>query len=492
MRVNNVKTVAEAKGLLVLPFEAGKKVSKELKKFDTLLGFSLEAEIKRRGFHSKAGSTLLIHTPQLKKIVGLLVLAWDKKPQDTYEACSQYRKLGAVAAKDAARLHTTNVAIQATGLELQKEDFATALLEGFALAQYKFNRYKSGNRKPKAALTLQLISSKPQVKAQTIARARVLVEATCVGRDLINIPAADCNPAFLADFARSVARKGKLKFQLFDHKKLKKMGANALLAVGRASAVPPRLAKITYKPKGRSRKVISLVGKGITFDTGGLCIKTYAGMTTMKCDMGGAAAVIAAMQALAILKPSVEVRAYIPIAENMIDGTAMRPGDVLRAMNGKTIEMLNTDAEGRLILADALTLASRDKADVIVDLATLTGAAVVALGNDYAALYSKDEKLSSVIMAAGAVTGERFWPMPLAAEYESQIGSSVADIRNIGGSYGGSITAALFLQHFVKDARWAHLDIAGPAFTEGSSDFISKGGVGFAVRTMVRMVEDLQ
>jgi leucyl aminopeptidase len=283
-----------------------------------------------------------------------------------------------------------------------------------------------------------------------------------------------------------------MQVQVFDKARLAKMKAGALLSVAQGSQTPPYLIKMTYKPTGRTkRKVISLVGKGVTFDSGGLSIKSGAGMMDMKCDMSGAATVIAAMQAIAAVKPSCEVRAYIPATENMINGRATRPGDVVKASNGKSIEILNTDAEGRLILADALCLAEKDGCDQIIDLATLTGACLVALGKDYAGLYSTSEKMVKGLSEAAAHAGERVWHMPLADEYRSLIKSSVADIKNIGGPHGGSITAALFLQEFVENTDWAHLDIAGPAFTASASDYISKGGVGFGVGTLVRYVQSI-
>jgi len=288
--------------------------------------------------------------------------------------------------------------------------------------------------------------------------------------------------------ARDIAKKGKLQLKILDRERLAKLGANALLAVSQGSSEPPYLMKLTYKPKGRSARVLSLVGKGITFDSGGLSIKTAAGMETMKCDMSGAAAVLATMQAIAILKPKFEVRAYVPTCENMINGKATRPGDVVKAMNGKTIEILNTDAEGRLILADAISLAVKEKCNHVIDLATLTGACVVALGPEYAGLFSNDHKLADKLVQCGELSGEAFWRMPLAPEYREFIKSPVADIKNTGGPWGGAITAALFLKEFVDDNSWAHLDIAGPAFSDSNKGYIKRGGVGFGVRTLLRYV----
>jgi leucyl aminopeptidase len=253
------------------------------------------------------------------------------------------------------------------------------------------------------------------------------------------------------------------------------------------------MIRMVLKPKKKASKVVSLVGKGVTFDSGGLSIKPAGSMEDMKMDMGGAAAVLGAMHALAVISPKVEVRGYIPTTENMINGKATRPGDVVRAMSGKSIEILNTDAEGRLILADALNLAEKDGSDIIVDLATLTGACMVALGNDYAGLFSDDDKLVDSLMKASALAGERLWRLPLAPEYKKLIESPIADIKNTGGRYGGAITGALFLQHFVSNpkTKWAHLDIAGPAYADGDAGHIRKGGVGFGVRTLINFVRGL-
>lgn len=248
------------------------------------------------------------------------------------------------------------------------------------------------------------------------------------------------------------------------------------------------MVRLRYEPRGSRGGRIALVGKGVTFDSGGYSIKTGSGMETMKRDMSGAAAVISAMRVIAAMKPKVKVDAYVALTENMINGQAMRPGDVIKSLSGKTIEVLNTDAEGRLILADALAFAEQEGASVIVDIATLTGACMAALGLEYAGLFSDDEKLVKALGAAAERSGERLWRLPLAPEYEDLIKSSVADIKNTGGAFGGAITAALFLKHFVKKARWAHLDIAGPSWSDKDKGYIKTGGVGFAVRTLVNFV----
>ncbi len=463
-----------------------------LKSLDTQSHGQLAKEVKYRKFEGKIGENLLLHSaarPGLRAV--LLHGITTKETPNSYETFSRYRKLGTTLQQTCDSLKIKSVQIAAEDLGLSDENFLRAFFEGFLLSAYDFDRYKSKKEekeKPYKGPEEMIFVSSRKISEKVLADTRLVCEATILARDLVNMPPVDCTPGYLVKKAQEVAKKSKLAIKVFDEKQLKSMGANTLLAVAKGSSEPPYLIRLTYKPSGRSGRVVSLVGKGITFDSGGLSIKTAGGMETMKCDMAGAAAVIATMQAIAALKPRYEVRGYIPTCENMINGRAARPGDVVRTMQGKTVEILNTDAEGRLILADALALAEKEKCDTIIDLATLTGACMVALGNDYAGLFSDDQKLVDKLIEAGSLCGERFWRLPLAPEYKELIKSSVADIKNTGGSYGGAITAALFLKEFVKTDKWAHLDIAGPAFSDGNKGFVKKGGVGFGVRTLVRFL----
>jgi leucyl aminopeptidase len=290
--------------------------------------------------------------------------------------------------------------------------------------------------------------------------------------------------------AKRIAKATALRISILDQSKLKQIKAGGILGVNAGSNEPPALVKIVYKPSGISKKTkkVALVGKGVMFDSGGYSLKPAAGMMTMKCDMAGAAAVLATMQAIAVLKPRIEVHCYLPIVENMVNSKALRPGDIIHLLGGKSVEVLNTDAEGRLILADALTLAVKDKPDIIIDLATLTGACAAALGSDYAGLFSNNDALAQGLIDAGQGAGENLWRLPLAKEYRKMLDSPVADLKNIGGSFGGAITAALFLKEFVGDLPWAHLDIAGPAFLEGASAVSPRGGSGFGVATLVNFI----
>ena len=455
--------------------------------YDLEADFGIIAQLRREDFKASAGSLASFRLRHKNKYVPVVCFGWEKK-KSSFEALYAYRELGNLIISQAKQYKVKSVALSGHNLNLQEISSLGALIEGALLGAYEFTNYKSGNKKEKFRLPKITILSNRRIKRSACEAANAIAQGTLHARDLVNMPPNDCTPSYLKRYAQGLAKRSRLKLQIFDRKKLQAMKAGSLLSVSKGTDEPPYLLKLTYRPKLKRPKVISIIGKGITFDTGGYSIKTGAGMMTMKCDMSGAAAVLGAIEAIAAMKPNCEVRAYIPTTENMINGSATRPGDIVRASNGKTIEILNTDAEGRLILADALVLAEKDKANAIIDLATLTGACVAALGDDYAGLFTDDEDLAKKLGSAAELSSERIWRLPLAPEYKDQIKSPVADIKNIGGGNGGAITAALFLKEFVKDTPWAHLDIAGPAFVGGDKSFIKKGGTGFGVRTLVNFV----
>jgi leucyl aminopeptidase len=314
-------------------------------------------------------------------------------------------------------------------------------------------------------------------------------EGAVLARDLINGPPSDVTPKVLADTARKIAKGKGIQLKVYDKKALKRMGAGGILGVNIGSSQEPFLIHLHYKPSGKPKKSIAIVGKGITFDSGGLSLKPAGSMETMKMDMSGAAAVLGVFSQLSRFKPNVEIHGIIPTTENMPGGKAYKPGDVLKALNGKTMEVLNTDAEGRLILADALSYAVRQKADEIVDMATLTGACVVALGSLVSGAMTNNPKLLERVKKSTLSTGESIWELPLVKEYREDIKSKVADIKNIGGGReAGTITAGLFLQEFVGDTPWVHLDIAGPAYLERefpALPYLSHGGTGLMVRSLL-------
>lgn len=368
--------------------------------------------------------------------------------------------------------------------ELDSAEARRALVEGIALSTYAFTTYKSDAKRAKLA-KVEVAGGAGARNQAALDQGAAVARGQMLARDLVNEPGGELTPPVFARRATAMAKERGLTVKVWDEAAIKKGKLGGLLGVNRGSTIPPRLVELTYTPSGKAKGFLALVGKGITFDAGGLSIKTGQGMMTMKCDMGGAAAVVGAMSVLADLDVACKVKAWVPMTDNMLGGDATRPGDVLRIRNGKTIEVLNTDAEGRLILADGLSLASEAKPDAIVDLATLTGACMVALGPKIAGLMSNDDGWAAQIEASSDATGEKVWRLPLPDEYRKHVDSTIADMKNIGIAHGGALTAGLILQEFVADGiPWAHLDIAGPAFTESDDAEIVKGGTGFGVRLL--------
>ncbi len=372
-------------------------------------------------------------------------------------------------------------------------DAGNAMTEAVLHASYRYAAYKKASERDVKEVVF-VVDAKDAVSfTKGVDRAKSVMTGVTLARDLVNAPPGDMHPEQLAQTARAIAKasKGCITAKILSQKDCEKLGMGAYLAVAKGSAFPPKFIHLTYTPAKASNKSVALVGKGITFDSGGLSLKPADAMMTMKCDMGGAAAVLGCFATMTAVAPKVTVHGIIAAAENMPSGTAYRPGDILRAANGKTIEVLNTDAEGRLTLADALDYAVKLDPDVIVDLATLTGACVVALGEEIAGVMSNDDETSIALLAAAERAGEKLWEMPLEPRYRSLVESDVADLRNIATSrYGGTLTAGLFLQEFVNDVPWAHMDIAGPAFAERPmASYIGKGGTGYGVRTLVEFVE---
>ena len=367
---------------------------------------------------------------------------------------------------------------------------AQAFVEGIDLGAYRYLDQKSAPEKAKLRKVTHVGSTSARIK-KAIERGTIVAEGVNFARDLVNEPGGSLTPPKFAQQAQRMARRVGLKARVMDEKAIVAARLGGLLGVNRGSKHPPRLVQLTYEPDSRPRGTLALVGKGITFDAGGLSIKTGAGMMTMKCDMGGAAAVLGAMAAIGQLAPPVRVVAYVPMTDNMLGDDATRPGDVLTIRNEKTVEVLNTDAEGRLILADALSLACEDEPDAIVDLATLTGACMVALGPGIAGLMGNHDEWLDQVAAAGDASAEKVWPLPLPDEYRKMLDSTVADVKNIGGPHGGALTAGLFLKEFVTDGTpWAHLDIAGPAFGDAETPLGPAGASGFGVRLLVSLAEN--
>ena len=403
-----------------------------------------------------------------------------------------WARIGGAAFAAAKRAQDVHVLAAVEGLAATPDDVA-ALALGMVLNSYAFDKYKTrkDNGKPApgaARVTIQC--SNPTAARRAFAAMQGLADGVILARDLVNEPANVLGTLEFAAKAKELEALG-VKVEILTEKEMRKLKMGALLGVAQGSIRPPRLVVMRWDGGKAKDKPAVFVGKGVVFDTGGISIKPAGGMEDMKGDMGGAAAVTGLMHALAARKAKANVVGLIGLVENMPDGNAQRPGDIVTSMSGQTIEVINTDAEGRLVLADALWYANeRFSPRVMVNLATLTGAIMVALGSDHAGLFSNDDALAEHLLAAGRDTGEKLWRMPLGAEYDKMIDSKNADMKNTGGRYAGSITAAQFLQRFVKDTPWAHLDIAGTAMGSPSSEISQSWASGFGVRLLDRLVRD--
>ncbi|MCU0266819.1 MAG: leucyl aminopeptidase [Actinomycetia bacterium] len=422
---------------------------------------------------------------------GLLVATGIGKRSRRYDAERLRRAAGAAARALPGRGKVVLALPAGTPEEVE------AVTQGALLGGYTFHRFRhmsAEKAKPgPGAFVVATESAADRPVKRALSHAQAVADAVAFARDLVNTPPSHLVPAHFADLAADAARRAGLAVTVLDEQALRKGGYGGILGVGQGSANPPRLVRIEYRHPKASRH-LALVGKGITFDTGGISIKPAQGMEAMKSDMGGAAAVVAAMTAIARVKPAVDVTGWAPMAENMPSGTAQRPSDVLTTYGGRTVEVLNTDAEGRLILADALVAAGAEDPDLVVDAATLTGAQVVALGARTSAVMSNDDAVRTKVHDAATRAGEAMWPMPLPEELRKGLDSAVADIANLDWArQGGMLSAGVFLAEFVKPGlRWAHLDIAGPAFNSGQPyGYTPKGGTGAAVRTFVQLAEDL-
>jgi leucyl aminopeptidase len=456
-------------------------------------GDAIRKNLEDEGFTGKEGQAAVAH-PQngfFAKRVVVLGLG----PKDSVEV-ETLRRVGGRLGRKAREIR-----MEEAGLEWPKAfgaEQAKAFVEGTILGSYQYNLYKTQMKETPKELQKLVLKVNPGALASlktAVKTAESYAAGAILARDLINGPPSDVTPQVLVDAARKIARSNKnIKLKVYTKKDLKRMGAGGLLGVNIGSAQEPFLIHLHYKPVGKPKKSVALVGKGITFDSGGLSLKPAGSMETMKMDMSGGAAVLGVFSQIAQFKPGVEVHGIVPTTENMPGGKAYKPGDVLKAMNGKTMEVLNTDAEGRLILADGLSYAVRQKPDEIIDLATLTGACVVALGSLISGALSNEPKLLAKFQAATEAEGERIWEMPLVKEYRDDIRSKVADIKNIGGGReAGTIIGGLFLQEFVGDTPWIHLDIAGPAYLEReypALPYLSYGGTGLMVRSLLTFLRN--
>jgi leucyl aminopeptidase len=469
----------------------GVELLKITQQVDSALGDLISEASISREFLGQLGELLTIHP--MGRLAAKRVVVVGLGPQEKLSSRVIQR-----ATATAAR-HVQSTGAQQIVLALDWEDTGIepaqavqAEVEGALLGLYTFRKYQSahlnGNGKGVKQVQLLVNDSTDTFMNAAVHRGIALAEATNFARDLVNEPPNVLTPNELANRASAMAKQFWLECEVLDRPEMDKLGMGGLLAVSKGSVEPPKFIILRYRGAPQSAdKGMALVGKGITFDSGGLSLKTAEGMMNMKTDMAGAAAVISTMQAIAALKPTINVTALVPTTENMPSGSSYHPGDILRFMNGKTIEIVNTDAEGRLALADALSYAVKEGLSPIIDVATLTGGISVALGPIMSGLFCNDAKLSDEIIAAGKLAGEKFWPMPLDEEYSELIASDIADIRQTGGRHASPVNAAKVLEHFVGDAKWAHLDIAGTAYIDGKRPFQEKGATGFAVRTLAEL-----
>ncbi len=478
----------EADAIVVNLFEGVEQPGGATAAVDKAFDGAISSLIGRGEIKGKFGEVGIVHTFG-KLPARIVAVAGLGKRQDfnvdkirgvAGEFCRSLRKLN--CHKIATILHGAGIG------DIELEASAEAIVEGALLGLYSFNKYK----KPEYADVEEMLivvreEDRIPILEPAVHKGKAIAEATKLARDMVNEPANYMTPTRMAEAAREIATKYNLEFKVLDSKDMEAMGMEALLGVAKGSSQPPQLITLSYKGDERSEKALGFLGKGITFDSGGISIKPSEGMGEMKDDMAGAAAVMAALGAIAQLKPQISVTAIIPATENLPSGTALKPGDVLKAMNGKTIEVISTDAEGRLILADALSYAQRLGLSPLIDLATLTGACRIALGTLYSGLFSNDQDLADKILRAAERTGERVWQMPMPDEYKEQNKSEIANVKNTGNRYGGAITAALFLAEFVDNTPWAHLDIAGTASSNKESGYTVKGATGVGVRTLVEL-----
>ena len=456
-----------------------------LSSLDQQVAGLLTTIISEEAFEAKAGTTAITRLgpdSPIKKI-GLVGLGSSAKMD-----LESLRKGAAIAAKLAKKANCTSLGLSFPVWNNGPSVTVQSLTEGIILALNQDHRFKSDPDKSKTELTdIHLLSFDGEDAA--IAKAKHVCEGVILARELVAAPPNVATPSKLAEIAANIATDHGLKLEVLERKDCEKLGMGAYLGVAQASDEPPKFIHLTYSPKGTPTRKLAIIGKGLTFDSGGLNLKpSGSGIEMMKIDMGGAAATLGAAKAIAQLKPEVEVHFISAATENMISGHAMRPGDILTASNGKTIEVNNTDAEGRLTLADALVFADQLGVDAMVDLATLTGACVVALGDDMGGLFSQDEDLTVAMAAASAHSGEKIWQMPMEEKYFEGLKSVVADMKNTGPRAGGSITAALFLKEFVKETPWAHIDLAGPVWTDKENGYNNPGATGYGVRLLVEWV----
>ncbi len=453
---------------------------------DKQLGGRLTRAIEREGFEGGLGSYRVIDTAGAIRAPFIALIGAGNSEHLTTQAM---HKIGAAMNQAAESVKATRVAgvLQAGRVKgLETETRLQSIVQGVLLSQYRCDRFRKEEDRKKPALTSFTIVSEKKNKTldDAIERGTVIAEAVCFARELVNLPSNVCTPQYLADEAEKIGKQPRITCKVYDAKALKTQRMHLLLTVGRGAPVPPVLIHLRYTPPKKAKRHVALVGKGVTFDTGGFDLKPSRNMLDMKGDMAGAASVLGTMRVLAALQPNVQVDAFIPSTENVLDGIAYKPSDILDSRSGKTIEVVNTDAEGRLILADAIDFALEQKPDCLIDIATLTGGVKYALGEIYTAVLGTDQRLVDQLLQASTIAAEPMWQLPLEQEYLGGFHGGLADLKNCGKSGASTITGGLFLAQFVGETPWAHLDIAEAAWNDEGSALGPKGGTGSPVRTL--------
>ncbi len=487
---------ANVDALAVTVFKDEKASSEILKDLDKLTGGIISSVIKNEEFKGDVGETALIRFSAKgkgKASLLLLIGVGDK---------SEYKTAGVANVSGTATRFLRKRNVKSFALLPRSEGDATEIAQnavhGFITSQFELDKYRTKDKNTKTVdnLVVCVAGAKESDLKNGLSRGQIIGDSMNFTRDLANEPPNILHPTEMAKRAQTIAKETGMKCEILDEAKMEKLGMGSLLSVSIGSEQPAKLIVLKYEPKKSTAKkgeLLAIVGKGITFDTGGISLKPGEGMDAMKYDMSGGASVLGTMRAIGLLKPSVPVLGIVAAVENMPDGKASRPSDVVTASNGKTVEILNTDAEGRLVLADAVAYAEKQGATTIVDMATLTGAVIIALGDLNTGIMGNDQGLIDEIIACGKETGEDFWQLPVSKAYSKQIKSDIADIKNIGPSRkAGTIMGAVFIQEFIDKAKWAHLDIAGTAWNDAEKPYQAKGPTAVAVRTLVKMIEKSQ
>ncbi len=493
VRADNSKFYeVEADALVVMIYEGEKADEGVLKELSEHTGGVVGEMLGTDEMRGKHGDSVFIYRPGNLRAKRLLLVGGGKREDLNFDGI---RKIAGTATRFLRSKGVHSMAILRRS-QLDLERSVQAVVEGALIGLFEPDMYKTESKEERRIDEIILITSADgaaETLARGVERGQIIADAVNMARELANEPSSVLTPTELAERSKEVASRYGLDIDVLDEARMKELGMGALLGVARGSDEPAKMIVLRYEPEGaepmgNDAEVIAIVGKGITFDTGGISIKPAEGMEKMKYDMSGAAATLAAMRAIAQLKPRVNVIGVMPTSENMPSGRAYKPGDVLRAMSGKTIEVINTDAEGRLILADAITYARKLGATKIIDLATLTGAVSIALGPINVGVMSNNQAFADEVRIAAKEVGERFWQLPMDDDYKEMIKSDIADIKNSAGRYAGTITAAWFLRHFAEDTPWVHLDIAGTAWENERKPYMSKGPTGVAIRTLINYV----